>query len=359
MTKIKIQCLRTATIERISFLSSRLVPLLYFRILLLAVGIVLAAWCTAPIVAQAVTDPLPSWNDGSSKHAILDFVRDTTTVDSPDFVPPSKRIAAFDQDGTLWVEQPFYTEMAFSLDRIKAMAPKHPEWKTAEPYATLFLGNRSEIEKFTIGDIEQIVATTHSGMTIEAFQDIVGQWLASATHPRFKRPYTQLVYQPMLEVIQYLRDSGYQTYIVTGGGQDFVRVYSEQTYGVPPEHVIGSAEETEYKYSADGKAELIKVPKLLLLDDKKGKPRGINLMIGQRPYAAFGNSTGDKEMLEWTQSGGGRRLMMLVHHDDADREYSYGPDSKIGTFSDALMAESKKQGWVVISIKNDWKTVFK
>jgi len=352
-------------------------------------------------------DPLPSWSDGPNKQAILDFIQSTTTADSPDFVKPADRIAVFDQDGTLWVEKPIYTEAMFSVDRLRKMAHEdnhaHSKYafttilsgnkadmeslalenvqalidkfsgdkqdkaasqtqtrqtQTNGAYEAIISGDKGQMEKLAIEDFETMMAIAHSGMTTEQFKDIVEQWLATATHPRFKKPYTQLVYQPMLEVMDLFRAHGYKNYIVTGGGQDFVRTYAEKIYGVPVENVIGTAGETKYTYSPEGTSELIKLPKMLLIDDRDGKPRGINLIIGRRPYAAFGNSTGDKEMLEWTQSGEGKRLLMLVHHDDAEREYSYGPESKVGTFSEALMAESRKRGWNVISIKQDWKVVF-
>ncbi len=300
---------------------------------------------------------LGSWNDGPTKAAIIDFVKRVTTTDSPHFIPPSERIATFDQDGTLWVEQPLYTQVVFAIDRVKALAPKHPEWKTEDPYKSILTKGIDALADFSIQDFERVMATSHSGITVEEFQATVKEWLATAKHPRFKRPYTELTYQPVLELMQYLRANGFKTYIVTGGGQEFVRTYAESVYGVPPEQVVGSAAATKYEYK-DGKPVLVKMPKAILIDDKGGKPEGINLVIGRRPAAAFGNSTGDQQMLEWTQAGGPGRLMMLVHHDDAQREYAYGADSKIGTFSDELMAEAKKRGWIVISMKNDWRRIF-
>jgi phosphoglycolate phosphatase-like HAD superfamily hydrolase len=311
---------------------------------------------TVPAVSQPGADPLPSWNDGPAKNAVLDFVRAATDKGGPHLVPPGQRIATFDQDGTLWVEQPLYTQVMFALDRVKALAPKHPEWRDKEPFKSVLAGDHEALAKFTIQDFEIILAETHSGMTVDEFHTVVKDWLATARHPRFGRPYTELVYQPMLEVMGHLRANGFKTYIVTGGGQEFVRVYAEAVYGVPPEQVIGSAARTKYEVR-DGKPVLVKLPKVLLVDDKGGKPEGINLVIGRRPVAAFGNSDGDREMLEYAQGGGGR-LMMLVHHDDADREFAYGPRSKVGTFSDALTAEAKNRGWTVVSMKNDWKTVF-
>jgi phosphoglycolate phosphatase-like HAD superfamily hydrolase len=318
----------------------------------------LLACLTAGTQAFAQTDPLPSWNDGAAKQAIVAFVQATTDKASPKFVAPEARIATFDQDGTLWVEQPMYTQVIYCLERVPAVVKAKPELKNVEPFKTVLSGNREAIAKLSMKDLEKILAATLTGMTVEQFGAEVKGWLATAKHPRFKRPYTELVYQPMLEAMQYLRANGYKTYIVTGGGQDFVRVYAEQVYGIPPEQVVGTAGGTKYGYGKGGRPMLIKEPRLLLNDDKAGKPEGIHLMIGRRPYAAFGNSDGDRQMLEYTQAGDGARLMMLVHHDDVTREYAYGPKSKVGTFSDALMAEAKKQSWVVISVKNDWKRVF-
>ena len=253
-------------------------------------------------------------------------------------------------------------QAAFALDRVRALAPKHPEWSQREPFKAVIAGDREAMAKFSEGDWEIIVAATHTGMSTESFIGILKRWLATARHPRFKRPYTELVYEPMLEVMDYLRTNGFKTYIVTGGGQEFVRVYSQRVYGVPPEQVVGSSVLTKYEYR-DRKPALMREPKVFFIDDHAGKPIGINLFIGKRPFAAFGNSTGDQQMLEWTQAGKGARLMILVLHDDPEREYAYGPasglpDSKVGTFSDSLMAEAKKSGWVVISTKNDWKRIF-
>ncbi len=320
----------------------------------LALGLLLAFG----VRAQAQTDPLPSWNDGPAKQAIVTFVKETTEQGSPSFVPPAERIAAFDQDGTTWVEQPMYAQVMFAFHQLGVMAAKDAKLKSTEPFKAVLSGDRAAIAKLSLPDLEKILAVTHTGMTVEVFQKSAQDWITSAKHPRFQRLYTELVFQPMLEVMKYLRDNGYKTYIVTGGGQDFVRAYAERVYGIPPEQVVGSVADTRFGYDKDGKAMLTKVPKLMLVDDKTGKPVGIHLMIGRRPMAAFGNSTGDQQMLEYTQDGGGARLMMLVHHDDDVREYAYGPTSKLGTFSDALMAEAKKRGWVVISMKNDWKRIF-
>jgi phosphoglycolate phosphatase-like HAD superfamily hydrolase len=327
------------------------------------------AWCAAAAVflavarVQAQTDPLPSWNDGPAKQAIVAFVQATTDKASPKFVPPEARIATFDQDGTSWVSHPMYTQVLYCLERVPAVVKAKPELKNVEPFKTVLSGNREAMAKLKMPDLEKILVATLTGMPVEQFVAEVKDWLATAKHPRWDRPYTDLVYLPMLEVMKYLRANGYKTYIVTGGGQDFVRVYSEQVYGIPPEQVVGTAGGTKFGYAKDGKPFLTKEPKLLLNDDKAGKPEGIHLMIGRRPYAAFGNSTGDQQMLEYTTAGEGARLGMLVLHDDATREYAYGPaqdlpDTKVGTFTQALYDEAKKKGWTVISMKNDWKRVF-
>jgi phosphoglycolate phosphatase-like HAD superfamily hydrolase len=310
----------------------------------------------------AFDDPLPSWNDGPSKKAILDFVKDTTEKSSPKYVERNDRVATFDQDGTLWTEHPLYGQAMFALDRLGKMALQHPEWKETEPFKAVLTGDREAMSKFSEKDWVEIVAVTHSGMDTADFQGLVNLWITTAKGPRFDRLYTDLVYQPMLEVMKYLREKGFRVYIVTGGGQEFVRVYSERVYDVPPEQVVGSSIATKYDISS-GKPVLMREPKPFFIDDGPGKAIGINMFIGKRPYAAFGNSNGDQQMLEWTQAGGGRRLMMLVHHDDATREYAYGPggglpDTHVGAFSDALMAEATKNGWTVISMKDDWKHVF-
>jgi phosphoglycolate phosphatase-like HAD superfamily hydrolase len=313
--------------------------------------------------AFAQTDPLPSWNDGPAKQAIVAFVQATTDQSSPTFVPPEARIATFDQDGTLWVEHPMYSEVIYCLERVPAAVKAKPELATVEPFKTVLSGNREAMAKFSLEDLEKILAATLTGMSVDEFNAEAKKWLETAKDPRWKRPYTELTYLPMQEVLKYLRANGYKTYIVTGGGQDFVRVYSEQTYGIPPEQVVGTAGGTTYGYAKDGKPFLTKEPKLLLNDNNAGKPEGIHLMIGRRPYAAFGNSTGDRQMLEYAKAGDGARLSMLVLHDDATREYAYGPAqglpaTRVGTFTQALYDEAKQQGWVVISMKNDWKRIF-
>jgi hypothetical protein len=325
------------------------------RRILAAVLVLAAGLAFGPALAQS--DPLLSWNDGSAKEAIVSFVRATTTQGSPRFVPPAERIATFDNDGTLWAEQPMYVQLLFALDRVKALAPPHPEWRTKEPFASLLKGDVSKALAGGEKAILEIVMVTHAGMTTEQFEQTVKDWIATAKHPKTGRLFTEMVYQPMLEVLAYLRANGFKTFIVSGGGIEFMRPWTERVYGIPPEQVVGSSIKTKYEMR-DGKPVLVRLPAIDFIDDKTGKPVGINSHIGRRPVAAFGNSDGDRQMLEWTQGGGGARLMMLVHHDDDAREWAYGPKSKIGTFSDSLMAEAKKQGWVVISMKNDWKRIF-
>jgi haloacid dehalogenase-like hydrolase len=314
------------------------------------------AFLAFPKNAQA-DDPLPSWSDGGAKQFIVDFVGKVTKSGSPDFLPPEERIATFDNDGTLWCEQPLYFQLLFALDRVKMLAPQHPEWKTKEPFASLLRGDVKSALAGGEPAIAKIVMVTHAGMTTAEFEQIVRDWIASAKHPKFKRPYTECVYQPMIELLAYLRANGFKTFIVSGGGIEFMRPWTEKVYGIPPEQVVGSSIKTKYEMR-DGKPVLMRLPEINFIDDKTGKPVGINSHIGRRPIAAFGNSDGDQQMLEWTQAGDGARLMMLVHHDDAVREFAYGAESKIGTFSDALMAEAKKDGWTVISMKDDWKTIF-
>jgi phosphoglycolate phosphatase-like HAD superfamily hydrolase len=321
------------------------------------------ALCVISAKVQAADDALPSWNNGAAKSAINEFVHETTDQSSPKFVPPEKRIATFDQDGTLWVEHPIYTQVVYCLERVPAVVAQKPELKNAEPFKTVLSGDREAIAKLTLRDLEKILAATLTGMTVDEFQTEAKKWLATARHPRWQRPYTELVYQPMLEVLNLFRATGYRTYIVTGGGQDFVRVYSEQVYGIPPEQVVGSAGATKYGFDKQGRPELTKEPKLLLNDDFAGKPEGIDLFIGRRPHAAFGNSTGDQQMLEYATIDNGPALGMLVLHDDATREYAYGPaeglpETKVGTLTQALYNEAKQRGWFVISMRNDWKRLF-
>jgi phosphoglycolate phosphatase-like HAD superfamily hydrolase len=326
-------------------------------------GTLLPASAQTQVTQGGLTDLLPSWNEGSAKQAISDFVRWTTDVSSPSYVFPEDRIAVFDQDGTLWVEHPMYTQVVYCLERVPTVVAERPGLKNVEPFKTVLSGDHEAMAKLSMRDLEKILAATLTGMSVEEFSAEAKKWLETAKHPRWNRLYTQLAYQPMLEVLRYLRHNEYKTYIVTGGGQDFVRVYAQQVYGIPPEQVVGTAGGTKYGYGKDGKPFLTKEPKLILNDNNAGKPEAIHLMIGRRPYAAFGNSTGDREMLEWTGAGTGARLKMLLLHDDATREFAYGPaqglpDTKVGTFTSALYDEAKKNGWTVISMKNDWKRVF-
>ena len=302
-------------------------------------------------------DPLPSWHDTAPKKAILGFVAQVTRDGSPGFVPPAERIAVFDNDGTLWCEQPMYVQLRFALDRVKVLAPQHPEWKTKQPFKRLLATPKEQTVAVTEHELLEIVMATHAGMTTEEFDQIVRDWLATARHPKTGQLYTEMVYQPMLELLACLRANGFKTFLASGGGIEFMRVFAENVYGVPPEHVIGSSFKTKYEVR-DGKAVIVRLPELNFIDDKAGKPVAIQQHIGRRPVAAFGNSDGDREMLAWTQAGGGARLMMLVHHDDDSREWAYGAESKIGTFSNLLLAEAKRNGWLLISMKADWKRVF-
>jgi phosphoserine phosphatase len=319
----------------------------------------LSIWAFA---AAAQTDPLPSWNDGAAKQAIVDLVTATTTEGGPDYVEPGDRIATFDQDGTAWVEHPIYGQALFALDRLVAMAPDHPEWKDTEPFKSVLAQDRAAMAKFSEKDWFEIVGVTHAGMSTADFHDIVADWLPKSENPVFKTPVTELVYQPILEAMDYLRDNGFRTYFVTGGGQAFVRVYAEDVYGIPPEQVVGSSIVTKYEMQ-DGKPVLMRDDKVFFIDDKDGKAVGINLFIGKRPQIAFGNSDGDREMLEWTTAGDGKTLGLLVLHDDDAREFAYGPanglpDTSVGAFSQALYDEAQANGWAVISMKDDWKTIF-
>ena len=321
------------------------------------------AWLLAATAALAQGVWLPSWNEGAAKQAIVKFVEATTDASSAQFVPPAQRIATFDQDGTLWVEHPIYSQVLYCLDRVRTVAAQKPELGNAEPFKTVLSSDREAIARLSKEDLGKILAAALTGMSVEEFQTEVQSWLATARDPRWHRPYTDLTYLPMQELLKYLRANGYRTYIVTGGGQDFVRVYSDQVYGIPPEQVVGTAGGTQYGYEKNGNPILTKDPRLLLNDDQAGKPESIHLMIGRRPFAAFGNSDGDRQMLEYTKAGGGLRLAMLVLHDDAVREYRYGPaaglpGTKVGAFTQALYDEARKSGWIVISMKRDWRQIF-
>jgi hypothetical protein len=312
--------------------------------------------------AAFAADPLPSWNDSAPKNAIIAFVEKITKPGSPDFVPPSERIATFDNDGTLWCEQPLPVQLYFALDRVQALAPQHPDWKTQEPFASLLKGDVKTALAGGDHALLELVMATHAGMTTVEFEQIVKDWLATAKHPKTGKLFTEMVYQPMLEVLAYLRANGFKNFIVSGGGIEFMRPWTEQIYGIPPEQVIGSSIKTKFEMR-NGKPILVRLPELNFNDDKTDKPVGINRHIGRRPIAAFGNSVGDKEMLEYTQGGSGARFMLLVLHDDAAREYAYGParglpDVKLGAFTPALEEQAKKDGWTVVSMKDDWKRVF-
>jgi hypothetical protein len=313
-------------------------------------------------VASNAADPLPSWNDGPAKQSLIDFVEKVTTPGSPDFVPVSERIAAFDNDGTLWCEQPVPVQLYFALDRVKALAPQHPEWNTTEPFASLLKGDLQAVLAGGDHALLEVIMATHAGMTTAEFARIVKDWIATARHPKTARLYTDMVYQPMLEVLSYLRASGFKNFIVSGGGIEFMRPWTESVYGVPPEQVVGSSIKTKFEMR-DGQPVLVRLPELNFNDDKADKPVGINQHIGRRPIAAFGNSRGDKEMLEYTQGGSGARFMLLVLHDDAAHEFAYGPalglpEPKLGAFPQALYDQAKQEGWTVVSMKDDWNRVF-
>jgi haloacid dehalogenase-like hydrolase len=307
--------------------------------------------------AQAQRDPLPSWNDGATKAAIVDFVGRVTTQNGPYFVPPAERIATFDNDGTLWIEQPMYVQLAFVLDRVKTMAPMHPEWKDKQPFAAVLGGDLKAVADSGEKGVAELVAVTHAGMTTAEFEKIVSDWLATSRDRRFQRPYTELVYQPMLELLAYLRANDFKTFIVSGGGIEFMRPWTDRIYGVPPEQVVGSSIKTRYEMR-DSTPVLFRLPELNFIDDKAGKPIGINEHIGRRPIAAFGNSDGDLEMLQWTTLGtGGARFGLIVHHTDAEREYAYDRHSHFGKLDVALDAAAVNR-WTVVDMKNDWKRIF-
>jgi len=321
---------------------------------LIAIALACALALTTTI-AQAA-DALPSWNDGAAKKSVVEFVAKVTAQDSPDFVPITERIAVFDNDGTLWAEQPMYFQFIFALDRVKALAPQHSEWKTKEPFASLLKGD----VKGALGGGEramlEIVKATHAGMTTEQFEKIVTDWITTAKHPKTGRLYTEMVYQPMIELLAYLRANGFKTFIVSGGGIEFMRPWMERVYGIPPGQVVGSSIKTKFEVR-DGKPVLVRLPELNFVDDKAGKPVGIHLHIGRKPIAAFGNSDGDLQMLQWTTAGSGARFALIVHHTDAEREWAYDRTSHIGKLDKAL-DEAQARGWTVVSMKEDWKQIF-
>ena len=315
-----------------------------------------ALFLTASAYAQS--DPLPSWNDTAPKAAIVSFVEKVSKQGSPDFVPEPERIAVFDNDGTLWVEHPMYTQLAFALERVKTLAPQHPEWKNVQPFKAALEGDMETLAASGEKSLLELIMVTHAGMTTSDFQKVVTDWISTARDPRFKRPYTELVYQPMVELLSYLRANGFKTFIVSGGGVEFMRPWTEKAYGVPPEQVIGSSIKTQFKMQDDTPT-LYRLPEVNFIDDKAGKPVGINQEIGRRPIAAFGNSDGDLEMLQWTTMGGApARLGMLVHHTDAEREYAYDRKTEFGRLDKALDAAAIT-GWTVIDMKADWKQIFK
>ena len=322
---------------------------------LLTSSAAVAASFTRPALAQA--DPLPSWNDGAAKSSITSFVARVTTQGGPDFVPVDQRIAVFDNDGTLWIEQPMYVQFAFILDRVKTLAPQNPDWKTKQPFKTVLDGDMKALAASGENDLVELMAATHAGMTVDEFAKIVAEWLASARDPRFKKPYPELVYQPMLELLAYLRGNGFKTYIVSGGGIEFMRPWTEKVYGIPPEQVVGSSIKTKFEMR-DGRPTLFRLPQINFIDDKTGKPVGINEHIGRRPIAAFGNSDGDLQMLQWaTMRGSGAHLGLIVHHTDAEREYAYDRKSHVGKLDLALDAAAVNK-WAVADMKKDWKRVF-
>jgi haloacid dehalogenase-like hydrolase len=318
--------------------------------------IVLFAVFASPLLL-AQTDPLPSWNDTAPEKALLAFVDRVTKEGSPDFVPVSERIATFDNDGTLWVEQPMYVQMQFAFDRVKQLAPQHPEWKSTQPFKGVLEGDMKAVAAAGEKGAVQLLMATHAGMTVEQFQQIVSDWMAGATDPKFHKHYNECIYQPMVELLAYLRANGFKTYIVSGGGVEFIRPWAFKAYGIPPEQVIGSSIKTKFQESTGGGPELIRLPEVNFVDDGPGKPVGINQYIGRRPIAAFGNSDGDQQMLEWTAAGAGPRFMLLVHHTDAQREYAYDRKSSVGRLDKAL-DEATAKGWTVVSMKDDWKQIF-
>ncbi|GLS43772.1 HAD family hydrolase [Methylobacterium brachythecii] len=336
-------------------MSSR-IPIIHRRALLSGAAVLVAVGLPRIAIAEQA-DPLPSWNDTAPKQAIRTFVESVTRDGGHDFVPPAQRIAVFDNDGTLWGEQPMYFQLAFAIDRIKALAASHPEWKETQPYKAALEDDTKALAASGNKGIMEILAATHAGVTTEAFADTVAEWLQTARHPRFQQPYDKLVYRPQLELLAYLRANGFKTFIVSGGGVEFMRVFAERAYGIPPEQVVGSSIFTTLQIDAEGKPQLIKQPKIEFVDDGPGKPVGINRFIGRRPILAFGNSDGDQQMLEWTSAGDAPRLAALLHHTDAEREWAYDRASHVGKLDKAL-EEARLRGWTVVDMKRDWKRVF-
>ena len=322
------------------------------RIFCLTIALVVAG----SVIGAQASDPLASWNDSAAKKAIVTFVEKTTDQGSPDFLPVPERIAVFDNDGTLWSEQPMYFQLFFALDRVNALAPQHPEWKSEEPFASLLKGNMEAALAGGQEAILEIIVASHAGMTTTTFEKIVSDWIATARHPKTGKLYTEMVYQPMLELLVFLRANGFKTFIVSGGGIEFMRPWTEAVYGIPPEQVVGSSIQTKFEMRDDGPV-LVRLPKLNFIDDKEGKPVGINLHIGRRPVAAFGNSDGDLQMLHWVTAGEGPRLGLLVHHTDAEREWAYDRKSHIGKLDKAL-DEGLSRGWAVVNMKDDWNVIY-
>ena len=318
-----------------------------------ALGSVLLIAATSKALAD---DPLPSWNNTAPKKAIVAFVEKVTKEGSPDFVPPGERIAAFDNDGTLWAEQPIYFQVFFMMDRVKALLPQHPEWKREEPFASLLKGDMKAVAAMPEKEIVKLMAATHAGMTTDEFSQIVTQWITTARHPKTGRPFNEMIYQPMVELLAYLRANGFKTFIVSGGGIEFMRPWVEKAYGIPPEQVVGSSAKLSFELR-DGKPVIVKLPELDFVNDKAGKPVGIQKFIGRRPIATFGNSDGDQQMLEWTATGRGARFALIVHHDDAEREWAYDRKSSVGKLEKAL-DEGNAKGWTIVSMKNDWAAIF-
>lgn len=322
----------------------------------MAAAVILAATLSSAARGQT-PDPLPSWNSGAAKKSITDFVARATAASGPDFVPAAARIATFDNDGTLWTEQPNYVQAIFALDRLRTLAPQHPEWKSEQPFKAVLDNDRKALAALGEKGILTIMMATHAGMTTDEFRKTVLDWLATARHPRFHRPYTDLVYQPMIELLTYLHGNGFKNFIVSGGGVEFMRPWVDKAYAIPPEQVVGSSGVVKFEVGADGKPVLIKLPQVEFVNEGPGKPVGINRFIGRRPIFAFGNSDGDQQMLEWTMAGDGARFVGLVHHTDAAREYAYDRHSAYGRLDKAL-DEATAKGWTVVDMKRDWKVVF-
>ncbi len=329
---------------------------LSFRVAFIAFLFIVFSQLNPAVASAAKNNPLPSWNNVPAKQAIIDFVAAVTNPQGPDYVAPAERIAVFDNDGTLWSEKPVYFQLFFVLDRLKEMAPEHPEWKTTQPFKAALERDLSTLAKSGEKGLLELVMATHSGMTTSEFTDIVKRWLKTAKHPTLNRPYTELIFKPMLEVLVYLRGNGFKTFIVSGGGIEFMRPWVEAVYGIPPEQVVGSSLKTKFKLR-DGKPVIISLPEMNFIDDKEGKPVAINLHIGRRPIAAFGNSDGDLQMLQWTTAGKGKRLGLIVHHTDAEREFAYDKKGHVGRLDKALI-EAQTKGWTVVDMKKDWKVVY-